>query len=296
MPQSRSQADNCSLLLAYTILPSPTQACAAAHIRPCSPEVYTVASARSSTVRFAAAHRAIANSGWRVASPPATRLRSAKRSVPCSSTSTEPKGSSPATRAAWASSTQRRRCPRSESVSIEGSVMGTLNHAGPVPPRSSPVSVQAELFSVQAELVALGIGHHDEADAGGGLGLVAGEPGGGEGQQPSAFGFRGIHALRAAQLGGGAHIEVDTVRGGLVLGDLLEEDPRAVAIGILEGGGAVAPLLGDAAGLEEVIPGRQGISARLEPHAGRAGGGRSPARPARTVTGRAGHGDRKSTR
>src|SRR5690625_2838293 len=185
MPQSRSQADNCSLLLAYTILPSPTQACAAAHIGQCSPEVYTVASARSSTVRFAAAHRAIANSGWRVASPPATRLRSAKRSVPCSSTSTEPKGSSPASRAAWASSTQRRRCPRSESVSIEGSVMGTLNHAGAVPPRSSPVSVQAVLFSVKAELVALGIGHHDEADAGGGLGLVAGEPGGAEGQQRS---------------------------------------------------------------------------------------------------------------
>src|SRR5699024_3941220 len=181
-----------------------------AHPRRSSPAVCAAASARSPPLGFAAAPRAPATSGWRVASPPAPRLRSAKRSVPCSSTSTAPKGSSPASRAAWASSTQRRRCPRSESVSIEGSVMGTLNHAGAVPPRSSPVSVQAVLFSVQAELVALGIGHHDEADAGGGLGLVAGEPGGAEGQQPSAFGFKGIHALLAAQLGGGAHIEVDT--------------------------------------------------------------------------------------
>src|SRR5690625_1334850 len=166
MPQSRSQADNCSLLLAYTILPSPTQACAAAHIGQCSPEVYTVASARSSTVRFAAAHRAIANSGWRVASPPATRLRSAKRSVPCSSTSTEPKGSSPATRAAWASSTQRRRCPRSESVRIEGSVMGTLNQAGHVPPISSPLLFQEAHFYFQTENVALESGIHDVTDAG----------------------------------------------------------------------------------------------------------------------------------
>src|SRR6478735_7105837 len=49
--------------------PRPTQACPAAHIGQCSPEVYTVVRARLSGVRLSAAQRAIANSGWRVWSP-----------------------------------------------------------------------------------------------------------------------------------------------------------------------------------------------------------------------------------
>jgi hypothetical protein len=43
--------------------PSPTQPWAAAHIGQCSPEVKTVAAARSAGVRFAAAQRASSNSG-----------------------------------------------------------------------------------------------------------------------------------------------------------------------------------------------------------------------------------------
>ena len=63
---SASQPLNCSDELATTMRPRPTHACPAAHIGQCSPEVYTVARARSAGVRFATAHWAIANSGWRV--------------------------------------------------------------------------------------------------------------------------------------------------------------------------------------------------------------------------------------
>src|SRR5215213_1274078 len=73
-PHSASHWVSCALETAYTMRPSPTHACAAAHMTQCSPEVYTVASARSAGDKFFAAQRAIANSGWRVASPPATRL------------------------------------------------------------------------------------------------------------------------------------------------------------------------------------------------------------------------------
>ena len=67
---------SCADEVAYTMRPRPTQACPAAHIGQCSPEVYTVALARSSGVRFCTAHLAIANSGWRVWSPSLMRLRS----------------------------------------------------------------------------------------------------------------------------------------------------------------------------------------------------------------------------
>src|SRR5690606_8886983 len=60
----------------------------------------------------------MANSGCWVASPPCTRLRSSKRTVPPASTSREPNGSSPASNASRASSTQRRRCFRSVSLRV----------------------------------------------------------------------------------------------------------------------------------------------------------------------------------
>ncbi|SHU60882.1 Uncharacterised protein [Mycobacteroides abscessus subsp. abscessus] len=49
--------------LAYTMRPRPTHACAAEHIGQCSPEVYTVDSARSVGDRFRTDHRASSNSG-----------------------------------------------------------------------------------------------------------------------------------------------------------------------------------------------------------------------------------------
>ena len=114
-PNSVSQAASCSEELTYTMRPSPTQPCAAAHIGQCSPEVNTVAPARSSGVMFAADQRASSNSGCRVRSPAATRLRSSPRTVPSAATSTEPNGSSPASSASAANSTQRRRCRSSSS-------------------------------------------------------------------------------------------------------------------------------------------------------------------------------------
>lgn len=93
----------------------PTQPWAAAHIGQCSPEVKAVVVRRSSGVRFAAAQRASSNSGWRVRSPEATRSWSSARTVPSAATSTEPNGSSPASRASVASCRQRRRCRRSRS-------------------------------------------------------------------------------------------------------------------------------------------------------------------------------------
>src|SRR5690606_23107303 len=60
----------------------------------------------------------MANSGCWVASPPCTRLRSSKRTVPPASTSREPNGSSPASRASRARSTHRPRCFRSVSLRV----------------------------------------------------------------------------------------------------------------------------------------------------------------------------------
>ena len=54
-PSSASQVVSCSDELTYTMRPSPTQACAAERHRQCSPEVKTVAMARSAAVMLAAA-------------------------------------------------------------------------------------------------------------------------------------------------------------------------------------------------------------------------------------------------
>jgi hypothetical protein len=103
-PSSAYQAAVCSAEVAYTIRPRPTQPCAAAHIGQCSPDVYTVAAARSSGLKCVAAHRASANSGCWVASPVLrSRLRSSARTTPEPETSTDPNGSSPAATADSAS-------------------------------------------------------------------------------------------------------------------------------------------------------------------------------------------------
>lgn len=118
-----SCCDECT----YTIRPSPTHPCAAEHIGQCSPEVKTVACARSSTDMFSAAQRASANSGCLVRSPvDTTRLWSWLRRVPSPAASTEPNGSSPDARASSASSTQRRRCPQSDSVSSRSPMLCLL--------------------------------------------------------------------------------------------------------------------------------------------------------------------------
>ncbi|GAB4085777.1 hypothetical protein GCM10028784_24070 [Myceligenerans cantabricum] len=62
---------------------------------------------------------------------------------------------------------------------------------------------------------------------------------------------------------------METVLGDLVLGDLLEEDPRADSLGVLQGGGAVAQLRRDVLALQEVVPGGERVVARRELDAGR---------------------------
>src|SRR5699024_9876498 len=91
----------------------------------CSPDVYVVATARSSGLKFAAAHLAIANSGCWVLSPEATRFRSSKSTSPSALTRMVPKGSSPASSASRASSTQRCKNGRS-SAAIEFSVIQSI--------------------------------------------------------------------------------------------------------------------------------------------------------------------------
>ena len=117
-PSSLSQVANCADDATYTMRPSPTQPWAAAHIGQCSPDVKTVAAARSSGRICVAAHRASSNSGCRVASPEPVRLRSSARTVPSPATRTEPNGASPACSASAASSIQRRRCRSSFSVMV----------------------------------------------------------------------------------------------------------------------------------------------------------------------------------
>ena len=90
---------------------------------------------------FVAAHRASANSGWRVGSPAVnSRFRSSARTVPFAATSTEPNGKSPASTASVASSTQRRRCGRSASVT---SVVIVTPQRWRVPAETVPSARQA---------------------------------------------------------------------------------------------------------------------------------------------------------
>ncbi|SKU27092.1 Uncharacterised protein [Mycobacteroides abscessus subsp. abscessus] len=62
-PSSVSHCVSWAEELAYTMRPRPTHACAAEHMGQCSPEVYTVDSARSVGDRFCTDHRASSNSG-----------------------------------------------------------------------------------------------------------------------------------------------------------------------------------------------------------------------------------------
>src|SRR5699024_3059308 len=63
----------------------------------------------------------------------------------------------------------------------------------------------------------------------------------------------------------------ETILDRLLLGDLLEEDPRPGPLRVLEGGGAVAQLLRHLCALEEVVPGRERVLTLGELHPGRGG-------------------------
>src|SRR5690606_10665931 len=135
-------------------------------------------------------------------------------------------------------------------------------------PRSCP---RAGRRLVQAELVPLGVGHDDEPAAHGWLGLVAARSGGAECDQPLALGLQGRHPLVPLETGRGPDVEVHAVLRDLVLGDLLEEQPGPDAVGVLERGGRVALLLGQAGALAELVPRRLAVDAGLELDARRGG-------------------------
>ncbi|GHH63308.1 hypothetical protein GCM10018775_80860 [Streptomyces umbrinus] len=58
--------------------------------------------------------------------------------------------------------------------------------------------------------------------------------GGAETDEALALRFEGGHPLVAVQAGYGAYVQVRAVLGGLALGDLLKEDPRTYALGVLQ--------------------------------------------------------------
>src|ERR1035438_9512695 len=96
--------------------------------------------------------------------------------------------------------------------------------------------------SVQAELVALGVGHHDEAGAHRGSGLVATYPRRAQRDEPAALDLQRRHPLLSLQSGSRTDVEVDPVLGDLVLRHLLEEQPWAVPVRVLDGRSRVALL------------------------------------------------------
>ena len=107
---------------------------------------------------------------------------------------------------------------------------------------------------VEAELVALGVGHDDVTGRHRGSGLVPLDPRGAEGDQSLGLGLEGRHPLVASKAGGGAKVEVHPVLGRLRLGHLLEEDARTSSGRVDHGGRRVPPVLGHADLAQEVAP------------------------------------------
>ena len=108
--------------------------------------------------------------------------------------------------------------------------------------------------SVQAELVALGIGQHDEARAHRGSGLVATYPRRPQCDEPVTLGLQRRHPLVSLQPGSRTDIEMDAVLARLVLRHLLEEQAWTAAVRVLDGRPRVALLRRHAYPGEEVVP------------------------------------------
>lgn len=141
-------------------------------------------------------------------------------------------------------------------------------------PRPRPVAAHAtysRVGSVQAELVALRVGHHDETGAHRGSGLGATYPRRSQCDEPVTLDLQRRHPLLALQAGSRANVEVDAILGDLVLRHLLEEQPWAVAVRILDRRSCIALLLRYADPREEVVPRGQRVGVLGEVEPGRAG-------------------------
>src|SRR5450755_3728534 len=126
-------------------------------------------------------------------------------------------------------------------------------------------------MSVQAELVALGVGHHDEAGGHRGSGLVATYPRRAQRDEPAALDLQRRHPLLSLQSGSRTDVKVDAVLGDLVLRHLLEEQPWAVPVRVLDGRSRVALLPRYVDPREEVVPRGQRVGALGQVDPGRPG-------------------------
>ena len=139
---------------------------------------------------------------------------------------------------------------------------------------------------VEAELVALGVLHHDVARADA-PGLEALDPARTQRDQPLALRLQRRHPLLALEAGRRADVEVLAVLGGLALRDLLEEEPRPVAVGVEQArSGRCAGRRGTPHASSACVP---GVEARAA-----AAAGRSRAPPPRTPPAQPGRRSRTS--
>jgi hypothetical protein len=124
---------------------------------------------------------------------------------------------------------------------------------------------------VEAELVALRVGHNDVAAAHRWLGLETAHPGRSQRDKPLAVGFEGCHPFVTLQPRSGTYVEMHSVFGNLVFWNLLKEDPRPVPVRVLDCRSRVALFFRHADPVEEVVPRGQRIGTLWQLDSRRAG-------------------------
>ena len=85
--------------------------------------------------------------------------------------------------------------------------------------------------SVEAEVVAFWVGHHDMTEAHRGSRLLTAKASRSERQKPAALCLQRGHALLSDQSWSSADVEMNAVLGDLALGHLLEEQARSASVG-----------------------------------------------------------------
>src|SRR4051812_4531573 len=129
----------------------------------------------------------------------------------------------------------------------------------PPPSASRPVVVPVETarpgaMSVEAELVALDVCHHDVTDLQWRLRFKALEPGRAQADQPLGLRLEGRHPLVPLESRRRPYVEVHAVLHPLALRHLLEKQSRTFALGVFHCRGVVAPLGRHAQRLERLVP------------------------------------------
>ena len=125
--------------------------------------------------------------------------------------------------------------------------------------------------SVQAELVSLRVAHDDVPRVEGQFGLMSVESSRAERHEAVALRLQCSHPLLPFEADGYPDVKVNSVLGRLSLGYLLEEQPRANLLGILDGGSGISLISRHSDSLEEGVPGCEYVRAVGHRDAGRAG-------------------------